>query len=254
MLASSASPATATPPMASTSEGSERARAHAHHREVARPAAEVGDQHDALLADADAELARRRDRLGEEGDLGEAGLLRRLLEAALGEGVLVGVVREARRAAEDDARDLGAEVGVRADAHLAQERRDEIVDEHRAVVDVGAEEAARGEVPLDGSEQAPFEAVLRVPTQRLLAVVAALGAGKVEDAAQDGRVAGAWVDGDGGEDVLLAGRGEERVAGAEVEGVHRRESRARLRARLERGAFHGRIVPVRRGFPSCHRV
>ena len=174
----------------------EAARADLHHGEVAGAAAEVGDEDDLVVALVRPELARRGDRLGDEVDLVEAGLLGGRHQALLGEGVVAILAREARRPTEDHLVDLGRIVGVGADAHLAEDRRDEILDQHRAIVDVRPDEAPRREVLLDRAKKPPFQAVFCIFSERLLAVVAALGVRKIEDAAEDGRVARARVERD----------------------------------------------------------
>jgi hypothetical protein len=118
----------------------ERARPEPEHRVVGRAAAEIADQRDLLAMGRGAERASGGDRLWEEVDLLEAGELRRLPEARLGEGVVLAV--EVDRPAKDDAPDLRPEVGVRPLSHLAQERRDQLLRRDQAAADDGAAEGA----------------------------------------------------------------------------------------------------------------
>jgi hypothetical protein len=126
---------------------------------------------------------------------------------------------------------------VGAALHLAQQGGHQILDGHRPLVDPGAVEAARGEVLLDGSQQAPLQALLDVGVDGVLPVMAALGIGEVENGTQDGRVARQRIERRRRPHALGAGRGQQRVAGAEVDGVVRGRALLRL-ARIE--CFHAR--------------
>ena len=220
--ASNASPATETPPIASTSRRRRSARSCMRSTVKSEVPPPKSPTRTSLRA-RQAWLRNSRAAAigsGQEADLGEAGDARRALEAVLRVRVVGVVDREARRPPEHHARDVGAEVAIGARAHLAQERADQVLEVHRPLVDVRADEAAARQVLLDRADQPALHA--RAPRTRASAsraVEAARRVGKVQHAAQDARVARRRVERDRRMHAARVRRREQRVGGAEVDRV-----------------------------------
>ena len=133
-------------------------RAHPDQREVRRAPAEVADQHELVPIEPALVVPGRADGFVDEADVREPGQGQGLAQAALGEGVVRGVVRpgEVHRPPGHDPGGHAAQLLLDRPPQIRHHQGDELLQGDPLAEDVRGVEAAAGEPGLGGLDEAPL--------------------------------------------------------------------------------------------------